>query len=68
LHGAHATLPFGENGGSKRKGEAIREGDHPACTSPASKALFKKMPGAEGWGNPVRTLVRARGRAPEKRF
>lgn len=39
-------MPSGEDGEARRQGRAIREGDHPACTSEAKRS-------AEGWGHPV---------------
>jgi len=51
-------------GGSKRKGEAIREGDHPACTSPASKLLPRKFSRARKAGETRSEPLRARGAEP----
>jgi hypothetical protein len=53
LQDTHATLPFCENGGSKRKGGGIREGDHPGLHKPGEKSLLsQKQPGAERLGKP----------------
>src|SRR5581483_344029 len=65
LQRAHATLPFGENGGSKCKGEAIREGYHPACTSPASKTSSSENSAGRGrLGKPGPSPCAREGRRP----
>ena len=62
LHSAHATLLFGENGGSKRKdarsGRGITQPEGPKRSGGLHKPGFKKLssknqPGAEAWGIPV---------------
>src|SRR5262249_24404948 len=62
-------LPFGENWGSKRKGERSGRGiTRPAQDRLQKTSSSKNPPGAEGWGKPVRALARARGGAPEQQI
>src|SRR6266849_5436705 len=51
---AHAPLPTGEVGGSNAQGRMFREGDLPACTSPAFGRGRLGKPGQAATALPLR--------------